>query len=806
MYEAYCANLTAAQELAQAEVQALMRLANVLEPQYELPQMLIKPVQRICKYPLLIKELLKHSASNSPFYRELEDGYASILRVTDKVNETKRKEDNRNAVLDLCRRVVDWKGHDINSFGELLLHEIFVIQKGETDREYHVYLFERIILCCTEAGGPGSKKPSKSNSILKKPPSKRPFALQLKGRIFVNNVIGVTPIVRNNNQWLLEVGWRGDTAEESFTIRCRTEELFKQWHATIWRATEECSARSDRRRVGQLAASARSRGLQSPYSQFPGTPMSESAPSMVATPSDGMSPYVGGVHAGAFPSHHANGSQHWTTDDEGGADDERPPSGRSTPSLAARLRALPLGSNSDNDVPPPPPPAQRTSGRSESKSSVIQNWRSQTGATPSTAGMARGTFMTSTMSDGVYPQSLRSSASSRQLRSKASSEWGSPTVPLPQNGRVGSHPLPPPPASASHFLNGMGDNRSAESEARWSDTTPRGPASTDGPARHSPDGSTPRPSVGVYRQASQVATSTQPQAPALRNRSQSSPHVYQLDSSSQRGWNAGGREQEHLDDRAADGFNKHGPTHSGGTYTSVSSSSDPKRFSSSTNDGTDRSSSDRSSQQSHGHTHTAATSPATTMPHLPSSARMPPLHQRNGSHGYLAATSAPGSPAAVKVKVNYGPDTCASALVFPGALVLTSRPRSRHCSAHYHHIPRARQQGRPQAAQLCRSHKDRQVDHPPSLRRRGRRPHPHELARRFVHGHVGRRPWHVQRPRPLCILIRGAHVCTSSSLFSPGAQFVSNSSVKDRLFFCCRASSHLQGISARYNGGLQVFV
>ena len=119
------------------------------------------------------------------------------MRVTDKVNETKRREDNRQAVVDLGRRVEDWKGHDITTFGELLLQETFFVIKNDSEREYNVYLFERIILCCKESGTSG-KKSSKSNSIIKKPASRKALNnLQLKGRIFVNNVTGATPSHRN---------------------------------------------------------------------------------------------------------------------------------------------------------------------------------------------------------------------------------------------------------------------------------------------------------------------------------------------------------------------------------------------------------------------------------------------------------------------------------------------------------------------------------------------------------------------------------------------------------------------------------
>lgn len=106
----------------------------------------------------------------------------------------------------LASRVDDWKGHHVSQFGELLLEDIFIVTKSEVDREYHVFLFERIILCCKEdASGAGNnnsnKKPSKSNSLLRKPQAngppmsgfapgskKRMTPLFLKGRIYLNNV------------------------------------------------------------------------------------------------------------------------------------------------------------------------------------------------------------------------------------------------------------------------------------------------------------------------------------------------------------------------------------------------------------------------------------------------------------------------------------------------------------------------------------------------------------------------------------------------------------------------------------------
>lgn len=149
------------------------------------------------------QQLAKTTDPGATHYQELLDGVESIKRVTEKVNETKRQQENALAVQELDRRVEDWKGHDIRNFGSLLLEDTFMVFKSESEREYHVYLFERIILCCKEVGNGGGKKGSKSNSILKKPVSKRSTKLQLKGRIFIANVQSARPLYRDSSSGAL---------------------------------------------------------------------------------------------------------------------------------------------------------------------------------------------------------------------------------------------------------------------------------------------------------------------------------------------------------------------------------------------------------------------------------------------------------------------------------------------------------------------------------------------------------------------------------------------------------------------------
>ncbi|KAG9014144.1 hypothetical protein FRB94_014237 [Tulasnella sp. JGI-2019a] len=266
VYEPYCANYTNAAELLLVEEQNLMALSDMINPRSELPAFLIKPVQRICKYPLLLQTMVKFAGPDYPLKDELIEGWNVTKRITDRVNEAQRREENKQTVKALEQRVEDWKGHHISHFGELLLDEIFFVTKSEVDREYHVFLFEKIILCCKEAPGgagatPGDKRKSgKSNSMLKKslnandraPPTpsgaagkKKMTPLLLKGRIFLNNVTSAVPSRKDGHS--LQLWWRGDEDDEYFTLRCRTEEQLKQWETAVNKLIVHKDAPSQRR-------------------------------------------------------------------------------------------------------------------------------------------------------------------------------------------------------------------------------------------------------------------------------------------------------------------------------------------------------------------------------------------------------------------------------------------------------------------------------------------------------------------------------------------------------------------------------
>ncbi|KAJ1643341.1 Guanine nucleotide exchange factor for Cdc42p, partial [Coemansia asiatica] len=231
VYEPYCANYTRASKLCLAEQESLKILSHIIEPSYELPSMLIKPVQRLCKYPMILEELSKFYDNSSPIYTELREGINVINGIVEQVNEASRKESNMSVVSDLEERVEDWKGYLITTFGELYLHDTFVMSTTGVERELLIYLFENILICCKEVSEKDKKRSQRH----------KPNALQLKGRIFLFSIHSVVDTSRDGHL-SLTIYWR-DVVMENFSLACRSEEQLKLWKSTM----EKLIARTNER-------------------------------------------------------------------------------------------------------------------------------------------------------------------------------------------------------------------------------------------------------------------------------------------------------------------------------------------------------------------------------------------------------------------------------------------------------------------------------------------------------------------------------------------------------------------------------
>jgi hypothetical protein len=70
---------------------------------------LIKPFQRITRYPLLLRELLKHTSKSTQDYQHLLDSMTRIDAIVKEANEEKRVIDSVIKMIEI-QKAFEWQG------------------------------------------------------------------------------------------------------------------------------------------------------------------------------------------------------------------------------------------------------------------------------------------------------------------------------------------------------------------------------------------------------------------------------------------------------------------------------------------------------------------------------------------------------------------------------------------------------------------------------------------------------------------------------------------------------------------------
>ncbi|XP_077397859.1 uncharacterized protein plekhg2 [Festucalex cinctus] len=105
---------------------------------------LLKPVQRILKYHLLLQELSKHLDKSDPGYEVVEDAIITMTAVAWYINDMKRKQEHAVRLQEIESLLVNWSGPDLSGFGELVLEASFKVQRVKKERAF--FLFDKMLL------------------------------------------------------------------------------------------------------------------------------------------------------------------------------------------------------------------------------------------------------------------------------------------------------------------------------------------------------------------------------------------------------------------------------------------------------------------------------------------------------------------------------------------------------------------------------------------------------------------------------------------------------------------------------------
>ncbi|KAG5927065.1 hypothetical protein E4U42_002652 [Claviceps africana] len=265
IYQPFIANQRKAAHIANMVFDKISQSGHPVAADFNtLDGFLLKPMQRLVKYPLLLKDLAKKS--DDPDVKEdLCTGCEAAERVLHKANEAVNRDLLDETLEELITRVDDWKALKVESFGKLLLHGLYVVinAKSDQEKEYEIYLFEGILLCCKEASGKKDKTRSTGSKIRNKNAK-----LQLKGRIFMTNVTDIVSLSKPGSH-SVQIWWRGDPGVENFTIKFLNEETMRKWAVGLETQRKENAPRSSQSQDSITNDFAWTRdhvgGLENPY-------------------------------------------------------------------------------------------------------------------------------------------------------------------------------------------------------------------------------------------------------------------------------------------------------------------------------------------------------------------------------------------------------------------------------------------------------------------------------------------------------------------------------------------------------------
>ncbi|XP_076859942.1 phosphatidylinositol 3,4,5-trisphosphate-dependent Rac exchanger 1 protein [Brachyhypopomus gauderio] len=201
---------------------------------------LLSPIQRICKYPLLLKELLKRTPKKHPDYPAVEEALQAMKEVCSNINETKRQMEKLEALEQLQSHIEGWEGTNLTDIcTDLLLHGNLLKISAGNIQERVFFLFDNLLVYCKRKSRVSGKKSTKRTKSINGP------LYVFRGRINtevmeVENVEDGTADYHSNN-YTVTNGWKiHNTAKNKwFVCMAKNAEDKQKWLDAILKEREQ---------------------------------------------------------------------------------------------------------------------------------------------------------------------------------------------------------------------------------------------------------------------------------------------------------------------------------------------------------------------------------------------------------------------------------------------------------------------------------------------------------------------------------------------------------------------------------------
>ncbi|XP_056320306.1 phosphatidylinositol 3,4,5-trisphosphate-dependent Rac exchanger 1 protein [Danio aesculapii] len=218
----------------------LMLLGGKKSTDVPLEGYLLSPIQRICKYPLLLRELLKRTPKKHSDYPAVEEALQAMKAVCCNINETKRQMEKLEALEILQSHIEGWEGTNLTDIcTELLLQGNLLKISAGNIQERVFFLFDNLLVYCKRKSRVSGKKSTKRTKSINGP------QYVFRGRINtevmeVENVEDGTADYHSNN-YTVTNGWKiHNTAKNKwFVCMAKNAEDKQKWLDAILKEREQ---------------------------------------------------------------------------------------------------------------------------------------------------------------------------------------------------------------------------------------------------------------------------------------------------------------------------------------------------------------------------------------------------------------------------------------------------------------------------------------------------------------------------------------------------------------------------------------
>ncbi|XP_053529255.1 pleckstrin homology domain-containing family G member 3 isoform X5 [Artibeus jamaicensis] len=123
---------------------------ELLQHSLPLGSYLLKPVQRILKYHLLLQEIAKHFDEEEEGFEVVEDAIDTMTCVAWYINDMKRRHEHAVRLQEIQSLLINWKGPDLTIYGELVLEGTFRLHRVRSEKTF--FLFDKALLVTKKRG------------------------------------------------------------------------------------------------------------------------------------------------------------------------------------------------------------------------------------------------------------------------------------------------------------------------------------------------------------------------------------------------------------------------------------------------------------------------------------------------------------------------------------------------------------------------------------------------------------------------------------------------------------------------------